>query len=75
MTRKIALFLSYAFAQYFPTQPVPGWVGSRVTVMPNVHIDDGAVIGACGIVTHDISANAIAVGIPAKVIRYRGDKT
>jgi acetyltransferase-like isoleucine patch superfamily enzyme len=43
--------------------------------MPGVRIHDGAVIGACGIVTHDIPAYAVAVGIPAKVIRYRGDQS
>ncbi len=50
------------------------WLGTRVIVMPGVKIHDGAVIGACGVVTHDIPAYAIAVGIPAKVIRYRGDR-
>lgn len=49
------------------------WLGTRVVVMPGVHIHDGAVIGACAVVTHDIPAYAIAVGIPARVIRYRGD--
>jgi maltose O-acetyltransferase len=51
------------------------WLGKRVIVMPGVHIHDGAVIGACAIVTHDIPAYAVAVGMPAKVIRYRGDKS
>jgi maltose O-acetyltransferase len=51
------------------------WLGKRVIVMPGVHIHDGAVIGACAIVTHDIPAYAVAVGMPAKVIRYRGGKS
>lgn len=36
-----------------------------------VKIGDGAVIGACAVVTRDIPPYAICVGIPAKVIRYR----
>jgi acetyltransferase-like isoleucine patch superfamily enzyme len=40
-------------------------------ILANVHIADGAVIGANAVVTHDIPANAIAVGVAARVIRYR----
>ena len=34
-------------------------------------IHKGAVIGAGSVVTKDIPANAIAVGNPAKIIKYR----
>ena len=37
--------------------------------MPNVTIGEGAVIGANAVVTHDIPAYSVAVGIPAKVIK------
>ena len=50
------------------------WLGTRVVVMPGVRIHDGAVIGACSVVTRDIPAYAVAVGSPAKVIRYRGNQ-
>lgn len=36
-----------------------------------VKIGDGAVIGSGAIVTRDIPPYAIAVGVPAKVIKYR----
>jgi tetrahydrodipicolinate N-succinyltransferase len=39
--------------------------------MGGVTIGDGAVIGSGAVVTKDIPPYAIAVGIPAKVIRYR----
>ncbi len=39
--------------------------------MGGVKIGDGAIIGAGAIVTKDIPNFAIAVGIPAKVIKYR----
>ena len=47
------------------------WIGANVTVLKGVNIGDGAVIGAGSIVTKDIPEYAIAVGNPAKVIRYR----
>jgi galactoside O-acetyltransferase len=37
--------------------------------MPGVTIGGNAVIGACSFVTHDIPANPIAAGVPARVIR------
>lgn len=47
------------------------WLGHNVTVMGGVSIGDGAVIGSGSIVTKDIPPYAIAVGNPAKVIKYR----
>lgn len=45
------------------------WVGAKATILQGVHIGDNAVIGANAVVTHDVPAGAIAVGIPARVIR------
>ncbi|GEM_PF-6670374 len=39
--------------------------------MPNVTIEDGALIGAGSVVTHDIPANAVAAGNPAIFIGLR----
>lgn len=47
------------------------WIGSDVTIMPGVHIGEGAIIGACSCVTKDIPPYAIVGGCPAKVIKYR----
>lgn len=47
------------------------WLGAHVTVLPNVRIGRGAVIGAGSVVSRDIPAMAIAVGSPAGVVRYR----
>ncbi len=41
-------------------------------IIGNVKIGDNAVIGANAVVTHDIPDNAVAVGVPAKVINYNG---
>ena len=45
------------------------WIGSDCTILPNVEIGDGAIIGAGGVVTKSIPKNTIAVGNPARVIR------
>ena len=45
------------------------WVGGGVTVCPGVTIGDNSVIGAGSVVVHDIPANSIAVGNPARVLR------
>ena len=47
------------------------WMGYNVCVKEGVTIGDGAIIGAKSLVTKDIPPYAVAVGIPARVIRYR----
>ena len=47
------------------------WIGGHVFIGKGVRIGRGAVIGAGAVVTHDIPEEAIAVGIPARVIRMR----
>ncbi len=49
------------------------WIGQNVTVMPGVHIGDGAIIAANATVTKDVPAYHIAGGNPAKIIRKRFD--
>ncbi|MBD2081306.1 acyltransferase [Leptolyngbya sp. FACHB-17] len=51
------------------------WIGANATILKGVMIGNGAVIGAGSVVTKDIPANAIAVGVPAKVIRHRQPST
>lgn len=47
------------------------WIGDRVVILPGVHIGNGCIIGAGAVVTKDIPDNAIAAGVPARVIRFR----
>ena len=49
------------------------WIGQNVTVMPGVHIGDGAVIAANSVVTGDIPAYHIAGGNPCRIIRKKFD--
>ncbi len=50
------------------------WLGSKVNIVRGIRIGDGAVIGANSLVLEDIPPYAIAVGTPAKVIKYRFDE-
>jgi acetyltransferase-like isoleucine patch superfamily enzyme len=45
------------------------WIASRVVVLPGVRIGAGAIVAAASVVTRDIPANTLAVGIPARVVR------
>lgn len=45
------------------------WIGARVTILPGVIIGSHSIIGAGSVVTHDVPAYSIAVGIPAKAIK------
>jgi len=47
------------------------WIGASVTIIDGVSIGKGCVIGAGALVTTDIPDYGVAVGVPAKVIRYR----
>lgn len=47
------------------------WIGVNVLVSPGVTIGSNAIVGANSVVTKDIPDNAIAAGIPAKIIRYK----
>lgn len=49
------------------------WCGANVVILQGIKIGNGVVIGANAVVTHDIPDYAIAVGVPAKVIKYRFD--
>ncbi len=52
-------------------------IGSHSIVMPGVTVGENSVIGAFSFVNNDIPANAVAVGIPARVVekvKTRGKK-
>ena len=49
------------------------FIGANVTVLDGVSIGNGVVVGAGAVVTRDIPPYAIAVGVPAKVVKYRFD--
>jgi acetyltransferase-like isoleucine patch superfamily enzyme len=52
------------------------WIGAHVVILKGVTIGPRTIIGAGSVVTRDLPADAIAVGVPARVQRMRtGDET
>jgi acetyltransferase-like isoleucine patch superfamily enzyme len=49
------------------------WIGAGCKILGGVSIGNGCVIGAGSVVTKNIPDHAIAVGNPARVIRYRNE--
>ena len=49
------------------------WISANVTILGGVTIGKGAIIGAGAVVTKNIPSMAIAIGVPAKIIKYRNN--
>lgn len=65
-------------ADMHPARVVIGrgvWFGANVTVLPGISIGDGAVVGAGAVVTRDVPAGAVVVGVPAKQVGTVPDQT
>jgi acetyltransferase-like isoleucine patch superfamily enzyme len=45
-------------------------IGANATILPNLEIGAGAMIGAGAVVTRSVPANAIVAGNPARIIGY-----
>lgn len=50
------------------------WFGAGVSVMDGVTIGKGAVIASGAVVTNDIPEFAVVGGVPARVLKYRGQE-
>ena len=49
------------------------YIGTAAIVLPGVTIGDDAIIGAASVVRHDIPPNAVAVGVPARIVGTAGE--
>jgi acetyltransferase-like isoleucine patch superfamily enzyme len=47
------------------------WIGYGATILSGVHIGNGAVVGACSVVTKSVPPYGIVAGNPAKFLRSR----
>ena len=59
-------------ASIIPKKVVIGndvWIGSNSTILPGVHIEDGAIVAAGAVVTKNVKKNTIVGGNPAKYIK------
>jgi acetyltransferase-like isoleucine patch superfamily enzyme len=48
------------------------WLGTNSVVLPGVTIGRHVAVGAGSVVTSDLPDNAVAVGVPARVLRIAG---
>jgi acetyltransferase-like isoleucine patch superfamily enzyme len=46
------------------------WLGANVVVLKGVTIGENAIVGAGSVVTKDIPARTVSVGVPSRIIRY-----
>lgn len=47
------------------------WIAAKATILPGVTIGEGAVVGACAVISKDVSPWSVVVGNPARVVRNR----
>jgi putative colanic acid biosynthesis acetyltransferase WcaF len=47
------------------------FVGARAFVLAGVQIGDGAIVGACSLVTHNVEPWSVVAGSPARFLRLR----
>lgn len=47
------------------------WIAAGCKIVSGAKLNDGCVIGANSVVNSEIEANGVAVGSPARVIKYR----
>lgn len=45
------------------------WIGANAIINPGVTIGENSVVGAGAVVTGDVPANVVVVGVPARVIK------
>ena len=48
------------------------WIGAGAVITGRVRIGSGAVIGANSLVVSNLPENAMAIGVPARVLSYTG---
>ncbi|MBU0673199.1 MAG: acyltransferase [Proteobacteria bacterium] len=49
------------------------WIGAGAIILQGVEIGDGAVVGAGSVVCKNVPPQAVVVGNPARIIKYRGE--
>ncbi|HEY7623091.1 MAG TPA: acyltransferase [Solirubrobacteraceae bacterium] len=69
-----------AMGRHAPDEPLRGAtfrracrVGGAAVLVPGVEIGEEAFVAAGAVVTNDVSARALVMGVPARVVRHVGD--
>lgn len=50
------------------------WIGANAVLLDGAILRAGSIVGAGAVVRSEIPPNAICVGVPARVISYRGER-
>lgn len=50
-------------------------IGANAVILEGVTVGKGAVVAAGAVVTEDVPPNAVVAGMPAKIIKYKDQKT
>lgn len=50
------------------------WIGAGAMILDGVTVGERAVIGAGSVVTRDVPADVVCAGVPARIVRRRGEK-
>ena len=45
------------------------WIGEKASILPGVRIGRGAIIGTGAVVTRDVPAGHLALGVPAQITK------
>lgn len=45
------------------------WIGANAIILPGVTVGENAIVGAGAVVSHDVPANMIVAGVPARTIQ------
>lgn len=51
------------------------WICSHSIILPGITIGKGAVVASNAVVTHDVPPFAVVAGCPAKIVKYREEKS
>ncbi len=51
------------------------WIGYGACFLRGVNVGDNAIVGTNAVVTRDLPANAVAGGVPARILRMRAEPT
>lgn len=49
------------------------WIGGGAIILDGVTIGTGSIIAAGSVVTHDVPSRGIVAGVPARILRLRGE--